>query len=154
MAVERETRWPVGQIRWPRVNGPVLKACLRGHNNDCCSCRFAARKRSCEKVIFLHLSVSPSVHRGSVSLYDATSCLTETPWTETPPPNRDPPPPYSKEHAVRIRLECILVFTFKSTYQFSFPIRLLMVPVGEARGSLGDRLFVPVDGARSSLGDP
>ena len=26
--VELETRWPRGQIRWPRANDPVLTACV------------------------------------------------------------------------------------------------------------------------------
>ena len=84
--------------------------------------------RSCGKVMFLHLSVSHSVHRG-VS-------LTETPLIETPrdrnpsgqrphlnwdPLDRDPAldrdPLYGKERAVRILLECILVF--RNVYIFS-----------------------------------
>ena len=58
------------------------------------------------KVMYLHVSVCPR-GRG----------LIETPWTETPLtrdiPDRDPQdrgPPYGKERAVRILLECILVF--------------------------------------------
>ena len=60
-----------------------------------------ARKRSCGKVMFLHLSVSHSVHRGGIS-------LTETPSPDIDPP-RDTPPLYGKERVVRILLECILV---------------------------------------------
>ena len=43
-----------------------------------------ARKQSCGKVMFYHLSVSHSVHREF--LYNVTSCL-----TGTPPPRRIPP---------------------------------------------------------------
>ena len=44
--------------------------------------------------MFLHLSVSHSVHRGRRSL-----------WTETP--HWTDPPPYGNEWAVRILLQCI-----------------------------------------------
>ena len=84
--------------------------------------------QSCGKIMFLHLSVSRSVHRDRGSLYDVNflsgylvPCsfqgvsvsgpmslvfvqgvsLTETPQTETPL--------YGKERAARILLECILV---------------------------------------------
>ena len=43
---------------------------------------FTACKRSCGKVMFLHLSVSHSVHRGRRSLYDVTSCLAT--WSHVP----------------------------------------------------------------------
>ena len=62
-------------------------------------------QRSCGKVMFLHLSVSHSVHRERGSLSGrpppTETPQTETPWTETPrietspsperPPERDPP---------------------------------------------------------------
>ena len=41
-----------------------------------------ARKRSCGKVMFLHLSVSHSVNRGEGSPYDVTSCLAA--WSNIP----------------------------------------------------------------------
>ena len=50
-----------------------------------------ARKRSCGKVRFLHLSVSHSVHRGCTH------------------PGRHPPPRWPLKRTVRILLECILV---------------------------------------------
>ena len=83
-----------------------------------------AHKRSCGKVLFLHLSVSHSVHRGGGggSLYGVTSCLAT--WSHVPSrgflsgglSDRDPPgqrsPLYGKERAVRILIECILVLIF------------------------------------------
>ena len=77
---------------------------------------FYRPQRSCGKVMFLHLSVSHSVHRGrGVSVretpwtetHQQRSPQTETPQTETPM-DRDPPL-YSNEQAVHILLKCILV---------------------------------------------
>ena len=48
-------------------------------------------KRSCGKM-FLHLSVSHSVHRGSASVHAGqTSPRQTTPWTDTHPLGRQPP---------------------------------------------------------------
>ena len=62
--------------------------------------------------MFLHLSVSHSVHRGIVSLvpcslWGGISVQRGSPW-QRPPPAQSPPP-YDKEWAVCILLECILV---------------------------------------------
>ena len=68
-------------------------------------CIFTARKRSCGKVMFLHLSVSHSVHRGGL-------CMMSLPvWQTNPPPDRHPrgQREHSKERAVRILLEYIPV---------------------------------------------
>ena len=71
-----------------------------------------ASKLSCGKVRFLHLSVSHSVHRGR-GFPNREPPQTEIPlnrdppWTETP---QDRDPLYAKERALRIQLECILVF--------------------------------------------
>ena len=77
------------------------------------------RKRSCEKIMFLHLSVGHSVHRGvSVSVHAGiTTPLTpplgiHPPWVDTPSPWAEPPPPSRRplQRTVRILLECFLVF--------------------------------------------
>ena len=79
-------------------------------------------QRSCGKVMLLHLSVILS--RGGAGA-DTTGGQTpsgsDTPWEQTPPPNSSPPPPADtptqcmlgdtgSKRAVRILLECILVF--------------------------------------------
>ena len=74
-----------------------------------------ACKRSCDKVMFLHLSVSRSVHRrrGLCMML----LLSDRPPRQNPldrdPPEQRPPldrdPLNGKERAVRILLECILV---------------------------------------------
>ena len=53
---------------------------------------FTFRKRSCRKVMFLHLSVSHSVHRrGSASVHAGIHPLGQTaPWAD--PPDRHPLP--------------------------------------------------------------
>ena len=92
-------------------------------------------QRSCGKVMFLHVSVilftrgrwvsiretpldRPPPRRQRPTVYRKTprqrppwtdTPQTETPWKETPL-DRDPPTPYGNERAVRILLECILVF--------------------------------------------
>ena len=96
------------------------------------------RKRSCGKVMYLHLSFSHSVHRGvsMMSLHVWLSgpmffpgdlsgpmffigglclgvSLTETPCTETP---LDWDHPYGKERMVHILLECILVLKIFLSY--------------------------------------
>ena len=50
---------------------------------------FTVRKRSCGKVLFLHMSVSHSVHSGEVytpgqALPEADTPLADTPWTDIP----------------------------------------------------------------------
>ena len=73
-----------------RHSGPILS--------------FTARKRSCGKVMFLHLTVSHSVHRAVCMVEGA--CVVGgmhgrgRAWQERWPPKR----------AVRIQLECILVY--------------------------------------------
>ena len=72
---------------------------------------FTARKRSCWKVMFLHLSVSHSVHGGGVC---PSAC-----WDTPPPPPPRQTPPWADTNLplgrrlllrmVRILLECILV---------------------------------------------
>ena len=97
---------------------------------------FTVRKRSCGKVMSLHLCVSHSVHRGvSTSVHAGihTPPWAETPWadtptsrqtprawawTRTPPRQRSPwadtPSPSPSRplllRTVRILLECIMVF--------------------------------------------
>ena len=71
-----------------------------------------ARKRSCRKVMFLHLSVSHSV-RGGVFLAETS-------------PERDAPP-VRKERAVRILLECILVLEIGLQKSLSFINSIFMV---------------------------
>ena len=66
---------------------------------------FTVRKRSCGKVMFLHLSVSHSVHRGGGAVIH-------------PPGRHNPPRPPSRrplQRTVRILLECFLVYYY---YQF------------------------------------
>ena len=61
-----------------------------------------ARKRSCGKVMFLHLS-----EHGGVSQH-----ASQVTWANTPPPDRHPSSadtPMVNERAVRILLECIRV---------------------------------------------
>ena len=54
---------------------------------------FTARKRSCGKVMFLHLSISYSVHGGGGSLYDVTSLSDrDTPLGRHPPEQTTPHP--------------------------------------------------------------
>ena len=94
------------------------------------SCFVTVRKRSCGKVMFLHLSVSHSVHRGG-EVYTPPgrhpSGQTHKPPGQTPPLARhtphlgrhchpQPPPPgrpttprQPLQRTVRILLECILV---------------------------------------------
>ena len=71
------------------------------------------RKRSCGKVMFLHLSVSHSVHRGvSASVHAGI----QPPWEDTPlgttPLGRHPPCRRLLQQTLRILLECILVGYF------------------------------------------
>ena len=97
---------------------------------------FTVRKRSCGKVIFLHLSVSHSVHRGvsaqcmlGIHHPQADSPPGQTPswadppgrppWADTPrqtPRDRHPPPPrrWLLLRTIRVLLECILVTCFVS----------------------------------------
>ena len=63
------------------------------------------RKRSCGKVMFLHLSVGHSVHRGGV--YPSMH------WADTRRVDTPPRPPLQR--TVRILLECILVHTISYT---------------------------------------
>ena len=75
---------------------------------------FTVRKRSCGKVMFLHLSVSYSVHGGR--------CLPQCmlgypPWAGTPSLGRHPPCRRLLQRTVRILLECILVLIFFSSAQ-------------------------------------
>ena len=105
---------------------------------------FTARKRSCGNVMFLHLSVSHSVHRGegmSASRGSASSrvCIQWGglhPWGVciqrglhpggfglTPPPHRIPRDTVN-ERAVRILLECILVFSLFISLCVLFLIQL------------------------------
>ena len=69
---------------------------------------FTVRKRSCGKVMFLHLSVSHSVHGGvSTSVHAGI----HTPQADTPLLGRHPPSPSRRplQRMVRILLECFLV---------------------------------------------
>ena len=81
---------------------------------------FAVRKRSCGKVMFLHLSVSHSVHRGGGVCPSA--CWDTPPGTR----GRHPPlgrlPPFSRRlllRTIHILLECILVNYAYSSVQKS-----------------------------------
>ena len=68
------------------------------------------RKRSYGKVMFLHQSVSHSVHRGVY--LSACSDTHPPPGRHTPPPGQTPPPPadgHCSGRTVRILLECFLV---------------------------------------------
>ena len=70
---------------------------------------FTVRKRSCGKVMFLHLSVSHSVHRGSTSVHAGIHPPGQTPpWADTPP-GQTPPSRRPLQRTVRILLECFLV---------------------------------------------
>ena len=102
----------------------ILKIC--SHQAKTRSKFFTVRKRSCRKVIFLHLSVSHSVDRRR-SLYDVTYCLAHVPSEGATLFLADVPsrgslsrvvsPLYGKERAVRILLECILFF---GVFRFRF----------------------------------
>ena len=80
-------------------------------------CIFTVRKRSCGKVIFLHLSVSHSVHGGCLPqcMLGCTLPGRHHPWAETHPSGHTPPlhrPPTSRrplQRTVRILLERFLV---------------------------------------------
>ena len=68
------------------------------------------------KVMFLHLSVSHSVHKGgdSASMHAG---IADTPFREQTPQEQTPPPQCmlgdtGNKRAVRILLECILVAHF------------------------------------------
>ena len=65
------------------------------------------RKRSCGKVMFLHLSVSHSVHGGCIP-----ACTGQTPLADTPVGRHTHilgrPPCQPLQQMVRILLECIL----------------------------------------------
>ena len=102
----------------------ILKIC--SHQAITKSKFFTVRKRSCGKVMFLHLSVSHSFDRRR-SLYDVTSCLAHVPsegaslfLAHVPSRgslSRVASPLYGKERAVRILLECILFF---GVFRFRF----------------------------------
>ena len=76
-----------------------------------------------DKVIFVHLSVSYSVHRGS-GCCDVTSCYGQhhhpqqypLPGQHPPLPGQHPLPPPFIKWAVRIQLECFLVFKKNQTF--------------------------------------
>ena len=95
---------------------------MESHAAWSCYDVITARKRSCRKVMFLHLSVSHSVHRGvsAQCMLGYTPPRAETPGQtppgQTPPWADTPPEPPSQKHtppptatAVSILLECFFV---------------------------------------------
>ena len=111
-------------------------------------------QRSCGKVMFLHLSVSHSVHRGGVCLsacWDTppgryTPLGRYTPWQVHPPgrytplgrytpwqlhpwadtpPGQVHPPRQSPQRTVRILLECFLVCNFFHRLEFIWKLDLI-----------------------------
>ena len=95
-------------------------------------CLITVRKRSCGKVMFLHLSVSHSVHKGGVCL---SACWDTHTSPGRHPPARHPPGqtpsldrhPTGQTHTpsrrplqwtVRILLECFLVWNEWGYYQY------------------------------------
>ena len=97
-----------------------LRFCIKKTNEVVAACElnvimkgffFTAHKPSCGKVVFLHLSVSHSVHRGEGGMR-APTARTSPPPTLPPGNTRTPwwiPPNTVNERVVRILLECILV---------------------------------------------
>ena len=89
------------------------------------SCCLYHLQHSCGKVMFLHLSVSHSVHRGCLAdtpprQTPQADSLGQTPPRQTPsgrhplgrPPGQTPPQRRPLQRTVGILLECILVFFF------------------------------------------
>ena len=89
------------------------------------------RKRSCGKVMFLHLSVSHSVH-GGVGGVCLSACWDTPPWVDTPA-GQTPPPPRADtwllQRMVHILLECLLQRTVRILLE-----RFLLLPTNEVAG--------------------
>ena len=111
----------------------------------------ATHKRSCRKVIFLHMSVIlfaswvySSIHHRSlwvdIPLADTplgqTPPLADTPWANSSlgrhPPDRHPPPMVN-EGAVRILLEYILVWQFFSLSKTAWKWKKLLLTLIASR---------------------
>ena len=81
-----------------------------GVRSNRCKMQFYRSQRSCSKVMFLHLSLSHSVHMEGVSVSGPGECLPHTPsrhplWQT--PPGRHLPPPMSNH----LPTECLLGYT-------------------------------------------
>ena len=84
----------------------LLHVCLKNKHGI-----VTVRKRSWGKVMFLHLSVSHSVHRGGV----CPSACWDTPPRQTPP--RQTPSP-QQTNTAGILLECFLAFSLRFTLAY------------------------------------
>ena len=128
-----KNKWQTSKNNFTFISCPFEHECSTNASTKTCTsfhstlytCCYRPQ-RSCGKVMFLHLSISHSVHRGCLP---HTLLFRHTPWADTPtgliPPGRHPPCPvhagihsppvqcmlgYGQQAEVRILLKCILVY--------------------------------------------